>query len=368
MSGVPLRIAMISYYLPSGSKQGIGYQVHELASELVRRGHRVDVFSECPPVEGSAYGHRRIELAGSLRTFRFATALRKVDFSGYDVLHAHGDDYWLWRRRVPRHVRTLHGSCFEEARRISGFKEKLRMVLLGFTEVLASVVADVTVTVSPGTRRWTPWVRGVIPNGVDIGRFTPSTDRRSECPSVLFVGAWHGRKRGAELARCFGEEVHSAQPEAELWMVSEDVPNDPGPGVVALGRLSDADLVDAYHRAWVFCLPSTYEGFGIPYVEAMAAGVPVVATPNVGVRYVSEEGRQAVLCDLSDLGSALTRLLADPLRRAALSEAGLARAAHFSLDSVVTAYEAVYRGGQPPTPTIRNRRQRVRQGHGGDSA
>ena len=41
---------MISYYLPSGSKIGVGYQVHELATELVRRGHSVDVFSECPPV------------------------------------------------------------------------------------------------------------------------------------------------------------------------------------------------------------------------------------------------------------------------------------------------------------------------------
>lgn len=39
-----LRIAMISYYLPSESKIGVGYQVHELANELARRGHQVDVF------------------------------------------------------------------------------------------------------------------------------------------------------------------------------------------------------------------------------------------------------------------------------------------------------------------------------------
>ena len=47
-----LRIAMISYYLPSESKIGVGYQVHELANELARRGHHVDVFSPCAPVEG----------------------------------------------------------------------------------------------------------------------------------------------------------------------------------------------------------------------------------------------------------------------------------------------------------------------------
>src|SRR5659263_70500 len=221
----PLKIAMISYYLPSASKIGVGYQVHELASELVRRGHTVDVYSECPPVPGALYGHRRIVLSGSLRTFRFATRLRRVDFSSYDVLHAHGDDYWMWRRRVPRHVRTLHGSCFEEALRIRGAKERLRMVLLGFSEVLASLVADVTVTVSPDTRRWTPWVRGVIPNGIDTRRFRPRDGVRAAYPTVLFVGTWGGRKRGAELARIFTETVLPAVPEAELLMVTQDAPS-----------------------------------------------------------------------------------------------------------------------------------------------
>lgn len=346
----PLRIAMISYYLPSGSKQGIGYQVHELATELVRRGHTVDVFSECPPVQGATYGHRHIALSGHLRTFRFATQLRRVDFSSYDVLHAHGDDYWLWRRRVPRHVRTLHGSCFEEARRIRGAKEKLRMVLLGFSEVLASLVADVTVTVSPDTRRWTPWVRGVIPNGVDAGRFHPRPGPKFERPTVLFVGTWGGRKRGAELARIFSEEVRPAVGDAELLMVAEDVPAEPGVGVRCLGRVSDAELTDAYSRSWVFCLPSTYEGFGIPYVEAMASGLPVVATPNVGVRYVTREGRDGTLVELDAVGPALVALLTDPALREEQATASLRRAADFSLESVVDRYERVYRGQRPPRP------------------
>lgn len=348
MTERPLRIAMISYYLPSGSKQGIGYQVHELATELVRRGHHVDVFSECPAVEGAVYGHRHIALSGSLRTFRFATHLRRVDFGSYDVLHAHGDDYWLWRRRVPRHVRTLHGSCFEEARRIKGAKEQARMILLGFTEVLASLVADVTVTVSPETRRWTPWVRGVIPNGVDTTRFHPRPGRRSEQPSVLFVGTWGGRKRGGELARVFIDHVRVDLADAELMMVTQDAPAAPGAGIQVLGRLSNAELADAYGRAWVFCLPSTYEGFGIPYVEAMASGLPVVSTPNVGVRYVTRDGKDGLLCDLPDLGAALVGLLTDQKRRDALEAAGLRRAQDFSLDTVVSRYEAVYRGGEPP--------------------
>ncbi|MGW5242058.1 glycosyltransferase family 4 protein [Monashia sp. NPDC004114] len=339
----PLRIAMISYYLPSGSKIGVGYQVHALATELVRRGHQVDVFTECPPVSGAAYGHRQISISGPLRTFRFATRLRRMDFTDYDVLHAHGDDYWMWRRRVANHVRTLHGSCFEEALRIRGVWERLRMVLLGFSEVLASLVADTTVVVSPGTRRWTPWVREVIPNGVDPRRFRPEPASRSAHPVVLFVGTWGGRKRGRELADAFASAVRPAVPDAELWMVTQDAPAAVPEGVRVLGRLSDDELARVYQQAWVFCLPSTYEGFGIPYAEAMASGLPVVATPNVGARYVTAQGRFGVLAELDGLGPALVELLTDEGRRRDLSEASTTRASEFSLDHVVDAYERLYR-------------------------
>jgi glycosyltransferase involved in cell wall biosynthesis len=341
--GRPLRIAMISYYLPSGSKIGVGYQVHELATELVRRGHYVDVFSECPPVEGAVYGHHRIHLSGRMRTFRFALELRKVDFSSYDVVHAHGDDYWLWRRRAARHIRTIHGSCFEEAIHIKGFGEKLRMLALGFSEMLASVVADETVVVSPRTRRWTPWVRRVIPNGVDTGRFRPDDAQRASSPTLLFVGTWHNRKRGADLARAFQRDVLPAVPDARLEMVCRDAPADPGPGTHVLGELTDAQLVEAYQRAWAFCLPSDYEGFGIPYAEAMACGLPVVATPNVGARYVTDEGHAGVLAPLERIGVALREVLSDAGKRSELSRLGSERARLFSLDRVVSEYESLYR-------------------------
>ncbi len=360
MSNDPLRIAMISYYLPSCSKIGVGYQVHEIANELVRRGHRVDVFSECPPVEGALYALRQIRLDGSFRTFRFATKIRKVDFSGYDVLHAHGDDYWLWRSRGPFHVRTVHGSCFEEALRIHGLKERLRMVLLGFSELAASVVADATVVVSPATRRWMPWVSRVIPNGVDSGRFYPDESRRSQHPVVLFVGTWHGRKRGAELAASFSRDVRPRLNDAELWMVTRDAPSALPEGVRVLGALSDDDLASMYRKAWVFCLPSAYEGFGIPYAEALTSGLPVVATPNVGARYVTDEGAAGLLVPLEQIGHTLAELLADPARQLQLKNAGLIRAQKFSLASVVDTYEALYRARAihppiEPRPTFENR-------------
>ena len=342
-----LRIAMVSYYLPSGSKTGVGYQAHAIANELADRGHHVDMFTPCDPVEGARYGHRQIPLTGSLRTFRFALELRKLDLGQYDVLHAHGDDYWLWRRRVPVHVRTMHGSCFEEALHIRGAKERLRMVALGFSEVLATLVADRTALVSPRTRRWMPWVRTVIPNGVDTAHFAAS-GTKSARPTVLFVGTWTGRKRGAQLAEAFVRDVLPVVPDAELRMVTRDAPATLPAGVVALGRLDDDELVEEYGRAWAFCLPSSYEGFGIPYAEAMAAGLPVVATPNIGARYVTDEGRAGVLASLDHVGTAVAAVLRDDRMRARLGAAGLERSRAFDLARVVDAYERMYRVGVKP--------------------
>ena len=55
LGSTPLRVAMSSYYLPSGSKMGVGYQAHALANALVDRGHTVTVFSSCGHSEGARY-------------------------------------------------------------------------------------------------------------------------------------------------------------------------------------------------------------------------------------------------------------------------------------------------------------------------
>jgi glycosyltransferase involved in cell wall biosynthesis len=126
-------------------------------------------------------------------------------------------------------------------------------------------------------------------------------------------------------------------------MVTQDAPSDPGPGIRVLGRLDDAALADAYREAWLFCLPSDYEGFGIPYAEALACGTPVVATPNLGARYVLDDGRTGVLVDLTELGATLAELLTDPDRLAELRDAGAARSRQFTLTRVVDQYEDLYR-------------------------
>ena len=126
-------------------------------------------------------------------------------------------------------------------------------------------------------------------------------------------------------------------------MVTQDAPDDVPDGVRVLGRLSDGDLTRAYQQAWVFCLPSTYEGFGIPYAEAMLSGLPVVATPNVGARYVTDNGRAGIVTGLDRLGLDLRALLTDESRLGALSHVSLRRGSEFRLSAVADSYLVAYR-------------------------
>jgi glycosyltransferase involved in cell wall biosynthesis len=337
-----MKIAVVSLYLPGGSKIGVGYQVHAFANQMVMRGHEVTVISSCSPGEDPAYAHRLLRRCGRGRTFRFAWDLRGVDLSEFEVLHAHGDDWFLWGKRRPFHVHTYHGSCLAEFLHMRHPREKARMLALAACESGSVFLADVRVAVSENTRSFIPRIQRVIPNGVDLSGFHPE-GLRSERPSILFVGTMHGRKRGRWLREVFEREVREQVPHAELWMVCEEGVS--GDGIRWKGRVSGEMLEDLYRRAWVFCLPSTYEGFGIPYVEAMASGTPVVATPNPGSVEITKGGTCGLLCRDKQLGSGLVRVLRSESLRDYLSRAGLERAQDFSWSRVCAAYERVYRSG-----------------------
>ena len=357
-----MKIAVFSFYLPSASKLGPGYQAHYMANAMARRGHEVTMFTPCPPSEGALYHTHNVAVGRSMRTFRFAWELRKVDFSGFDVIHAHGDDYWLWRRRVPCHVKTMHGSCLSEAVHIPGIKEKIRMLALAAGEITGSVVADRTFGVSANTCRSYPWIRRTIPNGVDLAAFRPG--QKAAFPAILFVGTYRNRKRGKMLMEVFDNVVRAAIPDARLWMVCEDAPA--APGVEVFGRVPLEQLAELYRKAWVFCLPSSYEGFGVPYIEAMASGTPVVATPNPGAREVLADGKYGLVAEDDQLGTALVRLLQNDSERQKLSAVGIERAAEYGWDRVIGQYEAAYaeiiqrngarRGAQDPGMVVASAR------------
>lgn len=333
-----MKIAITSLYLPSGSKIGVGYVVHAFANELVKRGHEVTVFSQSGASADSLYQVVVVPSGRRFRTFGFAWNLRRYDFTRFDALNAHGDDWFLWGKARPRHIHTFHGSLLAETIHARGFTTKLRMAAMALCEYGCTFLADELVAVSHNTCKYIPMVKRVIPNGVDLCAF--SAGAKSDVPSLLFVGTMHGRKRGAMLLEKFRTQIRPQIPKAEFWAVCEEPVE--GEGVQWFGRVSHEKLAELYRRAWAFCLPSTYEGFGVPYIEAMASGTAVVATPNPGACEVTGQGEHGLLAKDEDLADAICRVLTDADLRDRLSQAGLARSRDFSWDRVCADYEALF--------------------------
>ena len=107
-----------------------------------------------------------------------------------------------------------------------------------------------------------------------------------------------------------------------------------------LGHVDDALLPGLYAGAEAFVLPSLYEGFGLPVLEAMAAGTPVVATP-AGALPETRRRRGAARAEPEEIAAALAALLADGAERARLRDAGLARAAGFTWDRTARELDAL---------------------------
>jgi phosphatidylinositol alpha-mannosyltransferase len=304
----------------------------------------VTVFSMSPRPADALYGHRQLPRARSATIWRFALGLRQIDFRGFDALHCHGDDCLLAGVPRPRHVRTLHGASLAEARNCDSPAHTLRIALLAAGEYASLGTADLCVANARNTLRYFPSVRTFIPCGVDLETFRPGGEK-SPRPSVLFVGGIQGKKRGWLMLKTFHEQIRAEIPDAELWVVSGEPVE--GEGVRFFGKVDTSTLVGLYQSAWVFCMPSSYEGFGVPYVEAMACGTPAVATFNDGAREVLDGGKYGVLCDEAALGVRITELLQSVGARTHWAELGLQRARDYSWSRIVGQYLAAFRGDPP---------------------
>lgn len=347
-----MRIAVISYRLPiEGEKRGgIERVAHMLADGLSRRGHTVTVFSHDPRPAGASYDVQPLPWKSFVNTW---AGLRmtagylgnvlalQVDVREFDAVIAHGDSLLLSLSRKPV-LRVMHGSALREARHASSVGRAILQCGVYLQELLTALLwPSSVVAVSANTRRDNPFVRQTITNGVDPAVFQPLPIGKSPHPSIVFVGSIDGRKRGRFLLDIFERVIRPAFPAAELTFVGPQGPAQEG--VTYLTGVPDARLAEVYRRSWVCAAPSTYEGFGLPYLEAMACGTAVIATPNPGSREVLGEGYSGLVED-NEFAPALMKMLSDESRRRALELAGIRRAGEFSVGRMLDQYETLLTG------------------------
>jgi len=175
-----------------------------------------------------------------------------------------------------------------------------------------------------------------------------------ERPFVLYVGSIERRKNVDGLLAAYAKLPPALRARLLLVIVGRDQTAGLSvaeltkkfgiaENVVLAGYLPDDDLAVLYRAARMFVFPSRYEGFGLPVLEAMASGVPVITSNVTSLPEVA--GDAATLVDPDDadgLAAAMQQLHEDEALRAGLIERGLRRAVEFSPEAMTKRMTAVY--------------------------
>ena len=212
-----------------------------------------------------------------------------------------------------------------------------------------------------------------IPNGVDVERFTQAREVREireelgwpdDRPVILTTGRHH-RKKGFDLIPSMAAQLREQGFQFRWYLVGRDTElidwevrsHGLGDFVQTIGQIGveegpngnwgvpDSRLVMMYQASDIFAFPSLLETFGMVQLEAMAAGVVVVATDAPGCRDVvkhEENGLQARAGDAEDFANQLGRVLGEPELRKALSEKGREFVRAYSWEKVARQYEALF--------------------------
>jgi glycosyltransferase involved in cell wall biosynthesis len=185
-------------------------------------------------------------------------------------------------------------------------------------------------------------VRAVPLAAAPLFRPLPVMERAGK-PFFLFVGTLEPRKNLAALVEAWS--ATRDQTGADLMVAgrtrADFVPVPPREGLTFLGEVPDAELPRLYSAALAFVYPTLYEGFGLPVLEAMQCGCPVITSRDPAVGEVSA-GAAAYCGSAAELAEAMLRVAGHSDVREGMRRAGLARAAEFSWRSTARQTRAIY--------------------------
>ena len=291
---------------------------------------------------------------------RFWEQVAPLVVGRYDLLHLPYDSCVAWK--TAKLVVTVHDlkplitGGTGSLRNINGFLERL-LVRDRWARI------DHVLTDSRCSRRDIIQRLGVAADrvtvaypGVDLERFRPSPPAQAEAgarPYVLCVAGADPTKNVETLVDAFARLPLSLRDAHELVLVGDfrrrqDIRDRVSRvGIekqsIFTGVVTDERLIELYQRAALFVFPSRYEGFGLPVLEAMACGCPVVSSNASSLPEVA--GDAAILVDpldVSGMTHAMDRVLSDSDLRQALRAKGLVQAAKFSWDQTARDTLAVY--------------------------
>lgn len=336
---------------------GMGKWTHAIAEELERRGHRVTTwFADDFP---------ELERAGRLAVLWFPLVLarrlwkQRGEFDAVVVHEPSGYWYGALRKLLPRLPPMIAMSHGVESRRfrvlrhaeVSGYARvprgtRLKTPLLRLWQSDGTLTsADHVICLSTYDREYVVEELGLAPakvslmiNGVAAGHFIDRASGADGGNRVLFLAGWLDAKGSMTLPRLWARTLER-HPDARLTLLGTGVdaeavlasfPPELRPSIAVIPRLTDPeDVIGELTAHDVFLLPSLNEGSPLALLEAMAAGLPVVAGRAGGIPDIVTHGEDGLLFDPLDPeegADRLAELLADSELRRRLARAARARA------------------------------------------
>jgi glycosyltransferase involved in cell wall biosynthesis len=351
---------------------GVGTYIRNLVPALAGRDPSLEVtlfhsrFATTRPSEPWMDSFAEAELTGSIRSLypRWNLTARPalpVAIRSADLIHAMSASAVPPTARGQRLVVTVHDLAFDRYPKL--FPRTWRiMYRLGLRAAVRR--ADAIVTPSRATAedvlsgtRVDPRKLHVVPEAaalpsseVDVGEALARLKVRT--PYVLFVGTIEPRKNLVRLVRAYRRVAASGVPHALVlagplgWhheaLMRELALQGPGE-IVMTGALAPAELDAIYRAADAFVYPSVYEGFGLPVLEAMSRGVPVVASTTSALPEVTGEAALGVNPrSVREIAAAIASLVGDVALAERLASAGRLQAERFSWDETARITLEVY--------------------------
>lgn len=328
-----MQIAMLDSWIQTSAEgSGTAVGVGGLERALLAQGHQVTRLSP------RGRWPRNLTLRRLVFNLRVPAMLRAA---AYDLVIGVDIDGVRWARQPRRapYVVSVKGVIAEELQHEQGRTRRLFQILARI-EGHNARHADAVLTTSAYSRAAITQHYGVpdgkmrlVPEGIDLARWqriAAQEPRSSNGATILCVARQYPRKHIADLL-CAMPLVRRAVPTARAILIGDGPEHATlrtlaaelglGAAVRFLGAIPDDDAVARLYRyADVFCLPSVQEGFGIVLLEAMASGLPIVATSAAAVPEVVPDQQAGLLVppgDVRALAEALAHLLRRPERRAA---------------------------------------------------
>ncbi len=365
-----MRVGLVSPY-DWASPGGVNDHVRHLARELRRLGHQTRIFAPSSRTDVDIDSERFYRIGTPIAipvndsvaritlSFHLADRVTSIlEHEKFDVLHFHEPlmpalPMTLLRLSTTANVGTFHAFARSNIGYYYG-----RPLLQPYLAHLHRGIA-VSAPARDFVNRYFPdYPLRVIPNGIDLNVYRPGLapirHLRDDHVNILFVGRLEKRKGLGDLLRAY-RFVQSRVPRSRLIIVGDGplrgrvesyISRHRIPNVVLAGFVPESVKPRYYDSADIFCAPATgAESFGIVLLEALASGLPVVATEIPGYMSVLEPGHDSITVEPKnwrELGASLIILARDAELRARLGEYGLGKARRYSWEAVASEVLEVY--------------------------